>query len=319
MRPRGSWERPKPFRNPPTKASSIPLPGDEATHEDDDAAQTVRSLAPTNDPLRLYVRQIGDGPLLTRDEERELARRKDAGDEQAKRKLIESNLRLVMSVARNYTRADVPLLDLIQEGNLGLIRAVEKFDYRMGYRFSTYATWWIRQSITRALAQQGRTIRLPQHVSDQMRRMMGARRQLAQRLNRDPTLSEIASESGFPEARVEELLDLLENPVSLDMPVGNGESRYSDLIEDTKSGRPDEETALNFRNAELARALQCLTPRMRHVLVLRFGLGREEPKTLADVGEILGVTRERARQIEVLALGELRRYAPSLRLHVVTD
>ena len=304
---------------PADESALDPLPGGEPTHEDDDAAPTVRALAPTNDPLRLYVRQIGDGPLLTRDEERELARRKDAGDEQAKRKLIESNLRLVMSVARNYTRADVPLLDLIQEGNLGLIRAVEKFDYRMGYRFSTYATWWIRQSITRALSQQGRTIRLPIHVADQVRRMMGARRQLAQRLNRDPTLSEIASESGFPESRVEELLDLLESPVSLDTPVGNGESRYSDLIEDTKSGRPDEETALNFRNAELARALQCLTPRMRNVLVLRFGLGGEEPKTLAEVGESLGVTRERARQIEVLALGELRRYAPHLRLHVVTD
>ncbi len=146
-----------------------------------------------------------------------------------------------MSVARNYSRADVPLLDLIQEGNLGLIRAVEKFDYRMGYRFSTYATWWIRQSITRALSQQGRTIRSPLHVVDQVRRMMVARRQLAQRLNRDPTLSEIASESGFPEPRVVELLDLLETPVSLDTLVGNGESRYSDLIEDTKSGRPDEE------------------------------------------------------------------------------
>ena len=198
------------------------------------------------------MRQIGDGPLLTREEERELARRKDAGDEEAKRKLIESNLRLVMSITRHYTRAGVPLLDLIQEGNLGLIRAVEKFDYRMGYKLSTYATWWIRQSITRALADQGRTIRLPVHVAEQVRRMMRSRRQLAQKLNRDPTTKELAEESGFPEPRVEELLDLVEDPVSLETPVGDGESLYGDLIEDTKSDRPDEETALNLRQKELA-------------------------------------------------------------------
>ena len=149
--------------------------------------------APAEDPLKLYVRQIGGGPLLTREEERELARRKDAGDEAAKRKLIESNLRLVMSITRNYTKAGVPLLDLIQEGNLGLIRAVEKFDYKLGYKLSTYATWWIRQSITRALADQGRTIRLPVHVADQVRRLLRSRRQLAQKLNREPTLAELAT------------------------------------------------------------------------------------------------------------------------------
>src|SRR4051795_6067214 len=152
----------------------------------------------TQDPLRLYVRQIGNGALLTREEERELARRKDAGDEAAKRKLIESNLRLVMSITRHYTRAGVPLLDLIQEGNLGLIRAVEKFDYRMGYKLSTYATWWIRQSVTRALADQGRTIRLPVHVADRVRRLLRSRRQLAQKLNREPTELELAHESGLP-------------------------------------------------------------------------------------------------------------------------
>src|SRR5499427_6884997 len=155
--------------------------------------------APAEDPLKLYVRQIGGGALLTREEERELARRKDEGDEEAKRRLIECNLRLVMSITRHYTRAGVPLLDLIQEGNLGLIRAVEKFDYRLGFKLSTYATWWIRQSITRALADQGRTIRLPVHVAEQVRRLMRARRQLAQKLNREPTNAELAADSGFPE------------------------------------------------------------------------------------------------------------------------
>ena len=165
-----------------------------------------------DDPLKLYVRQIGDGRLLTTAEERELARRKDAGDEAAKRRLIECNLRLVMSITRNYTRADVPLLDLIQEGNLGLIRAVEKFDYKMGFKLSTYATWWIKQAVSRALAEQGRTIRLPVHVADQVRKVTKARRLLGQKLNRDPSLDEIAIEIGITPERVQELLDLVQDP-----------------------------------------------------------------------------------------------------------
>jgi RNA polymerase primary sigma factor len=306
--------------------SALPEPTDEDGVEihpaarpdhEDEAAPAVK--APVSDPLRLYTRQVGDGPLLTREEERELARRKDAGDEEAKRKLIEANLRLVMSITRHYTRAGVPLLDLIQEGNLGLIRAVEKFDYRMGYKLSTYATWWIRQSITRALADQGRTIRLPVHVADQVRRMMRARRQLAQKLNRDPTTEELAAESGFPETRIAELLDLVEDPVSLETPVGDGESLYGDLIEDTKSDRPDEETAINLRHTELAEALQSLNPRMRHVLELRFGLSGSEPKTLEEVGEGLGITRERVRQLEARALRELRLFAPDLELYLASD
>ena len=174
--------------------------------------RTTRVAAITQDPLKLYVRQIGDGPLLTPHEERELARRKDAGDEAAKRRLIECNLRLVMSITRNYTRAGVPLLDLIQEGNLGLIRAVEKFDYKLGYKLSTYATWWIRQAVTRALADQGRTIRLPVHVAEQTRKVLRARRILAQKLNRDPEIPEIAKEAGFTPERVQELLELIEDP-----------------------------------------------------------------------------------------------------------
>src|SRR4051812_8871080 len=290
--------------------------------EDEPRAQGGAAAAAeksTSDPLRLYVRQIGDSPLLTREEERELARRKDAGDEAAKRKLIESNLRLVMSITRHYTRAGVPLLDLIQEGNLGLIRAVEKFDYRMGYKLSTYATWWIRQSITRALADQGRTIRLPVHVAEQVRRMMRSRRQLAQKLNRDPSVKELAEESGFPESRIEELLDLVEDPVSLETPVGDGESLYGDLIEDTKSDRPDQETAINLRKKELAVALQSLNPRMQHVLELRFGLTGKDPQTLEEVGEGLGITRERVRQLEARALRELRLFAPDLELYLATD
>ena len=176
------------------------------------------------DPLKLYVRQIGDGRLLTPAEERELARRKDEGDEAAKKRLIECNLRLVMSITRNYTKAGVPLLDLIQEGNLGLIRAVEKFDYKLGFKLSTYATWWIRQAVTRALADQGRTIRLPVHVAEQVRRAQRSRRQLAQKLNRDPSIEEIAADSGFTPGRVEELFSLVEDPVSLETPVGDGES-----------------------------------------------------------------------------------------------
>jgi RNA polymerase primary sigma factor len=282
---------------------------------EEDAPAAARAEA-TQDPLKLYVRAIGDGPLLTPAEERELARRKDEGDEEAKKKLIESNLRLVMSITRNYTKAGVPLLDLIQEGNLGLIRAVEKFDYKLGFKLSTYATWWIRQAVTRALADQGRTIRLPVHVADQVRRLMRARRQLAQKLNREPTMEELAKESGFPEKRVQELLDLVEDPVSLETPVGDGESMYADLIEDVHSERPDESTSKKLSQSELAEALLRLNPRMRRVLALRFGLDGEPPQTLEEVGAGLGITRERVRQLESRALRELRAVAPDLELYL---
>jgi RNA polymerase primary sigma factor len=277
------------------------------------AAEDLRAEhVPAQDPLKLYVRQIGGGPLLTREEERELARRKDEGDEEAKRRLIESNLRLVMAITRNYTKANVPLLDLIQEGNLGLIRAVEKFDYRLGYKLSTYATWWIRQAITRALADQGRTIRLPVHVADQVRRLLRARRQLAQKLNREPTLVELAREAQQSEERVRELLELVENPVSLETPVGDGESLYGDLIEDVNSLAPHEQSAEQARGRELAGALEQLNPRMRRVLSLRFGLDGSAPQTLEEVGSQLGITRERVRQLETRALRELRLAAPGL-------
>jgi RNA polymerase primary sigma factor len=299
--------------------SPLELVVSEAPADADGDPDEIEPAAATSDPLRLYVRQIGDGPLLTREEERELARRKDQGDEAAKRKLIESNLRLVMSITRHYTRAGVPLLDLIQEGNLGLMRAVEKFDYRMGYKLSTYATWWIRQSITRALADQGRTIRLPVHVAEQVRRMMRSRRVLVQKLNRDPTTDELAKESGFPEKRIRQLLDLVEDPVSLETPVGDGESLYGDLIEDTAIDRPDETAAVHHRHKELAAALRHLNPRLRYVLELRFGLAGGDTTTLEQAGEKLGVTRERVRQLETRALRELRLFAPDLALYLGSD
>jgi RNA polymerase primary sigma factor len=275
-----------------------------------------REPAQTQDPLKLYVRQIGDGPLLTPAEERELARLKDEGDEDAKRRLIEANLRLVMSITRNYVNAGVPLLDLIQEGNLGLIRAVEKFDYTLGYKLSTYATWWIRQAVTRAIADQGRTIRLPVHVVEQVRKMTRARRVLTQKLNRDPLPEEIAAESGFDLKRVHELLDLVEDPVSLETPVGDGESIYADMLEDVNAEQPDTVLAELLRTKELGNALIGLNERMRHVLELRFGLKGEKPRTLEEVGTELGVTRERVRQLESRALRELQASAPGLKLYL---
>ena len=314
-------QRPLPSLPPDDDAATeprlelLPEPAEEDTDEDD-RREAAEAATTTQDPLKLYVRAIGDGPLLTPAEERELARRKDEGDEEAKKKLIESNLRLVMSITRNYTKAGVPLLDLIQEGNLGLIRAVEKFDYKMGYKLSTYATWWIRQAVTRALADQGRTIRLPVHVADQVRRLMRSRRQLAQKLNREPTQEELATESGFTPQRVQELVDLVEDPVSLETPVGDGESMYADLIEDVNSDRPDDTTAIKLRRTELAEAMLLLNPRMRRVLALRFGLDGEHPQTLEQVGAGLGITRERVRQLESRALRELRMVAPDLELYL---
>ena len=293
-----------------------PIDGEVEEEEPDNAVLAESERLQSADPLKLYVRQLGDGRLLTTAEERELARRKDLGDEEAKKRLIESNLRLVMSITRNYTRADVPLLDLIQEGNMGLIRAVEKFDYRMGYKLSTYATWWIRQAISRALADQGRTIRLPVHVAEQMRRMQRARRLLTQKLNRDPSNEEIAQEAGLSPERVGELFEFVAHPISLETPVGDGESLYSDLIEDERSDSPDTVSADTARGTELVAALDKLEPRMRQVVNRRFGLDGEAPQTLDELGTELGITRERVRQIEIKALRALRQTAPGLKLYL---
>ena len=285
----------------------------DAAHE---AADEVETGEPVQDPLKLYVRAIGDGRLLTPAEERALAQRKDEGDEIARRRLVESNLRLVMSITRNYTRADVPLLDLIQEGNLGLMRAVDKFDWTMGFKLSTYATWWIRQAVQRALAEQSRTIRLPVHIADQVRRVQRARRALGQQLSRDPTFDEIAAEVELTPLRVSELLDLVQDHVSLETPVGDGESVMSDLIEDPNAVGPEAETALRLRSTELARALSQLKPRLQRVLVLRYGLDGSGGRTLEQVGVELGITRERVRQLETRALRELRHAAPGLELYI---
>jgi len=281
---------------------------DEPDVEDKRASES----APAEDPLKAYVRSI-DPRLLTPAEERELARRKDQGDEAAKRKLIECNLRLVMSIARNYAKSGVPLLDLIQAGNLGLIRAVEKFDYELGFKLSTYATWWIRQAVTRALAEQGSIIRLPVHVADQARRVLRAQIQLAQKLNREPSVAEIAKESGINEQRVQDLLDLVRDPISLDTPVGDGESNFGDLIADSHADDPASVTARSSQDIDLEAALAQLEPRLRQLLVARYGLNGEKPQTLEEIGASLHITRERVRQLERHALARLHRIAPELR------
>ncbi len=295
----------------PELALLPPLGDTEEEHDD-----LVAEASETADPLLVYIRQIGDGPLLTRDEERELARRKDAGDEGAKRRLIECNLRLVLSIAKPYTRSGVPLLDLVQEGNLGLIRAVEKFDYTLGYKLSTYATWWIRQAIGRALDEQSRTIRLPAHISLEVRRAQTARRRLGQRLDREPTEAEIAAEAGMEPSRVKHILGIVSDAISLDTPIGDDGGAVADTVEDTSGISPDVQTQERARDNEIADAVNSLEARLKLVVVRRFGLDGQAPETLEQVATRLQVTRERVRQLETRALKELRRHNPALQQYL---
>ena len=263
----------------------------------------------SSDPVRLYFHEMGKVPLLTGVEEVALAKRIERHDEAARQKLIESNLRLVVSIAKRHVGRGMPLLDLIQEGNLGLMRAVEKFDYRRGFKFSTYATWWIRQAITRALADQSRTIRVPVHMVENIHTLVRVQRQLVQEIGREPTPEEIAAEMGVTPARVREIQRISQEPASLHQQVGDeGDSQLGDFIEDTQSSAPVEEVAEIVRREEIVAVLGLLSHRERSVLRLRFGLEDGRPRTLDEVGRVFGVTRERIRQIEAKTLAKLKAY-----------
>lgn len=268
-----------------------------------------------DDPVRMYLKEIGRVPLLTAEEEVELAKRMEQGDEEAKRRLAEANLRLVVSIAKKYVGRGMLFLDLIQEGNLGLIKAVEKFDYRKGYKFSTYATWWIRQAITRAIADQARTIRIPVHMVETINKLIRVNRQLVQELGRDPTPEEIAAEMDIPVERVREIMKIAQEPVSLETPIGEEEdSHLGDFIEDEEALAPAEAASSMLLKEQLEEVLDTLTPREEKVLRLRFGLDDGRSRTLEEVGQEFGVTRERIRQIEAKALRKLRHPSRSKKL-----
>ena len=269
----------------------------------------------TEDPVRMYLKEIGKVPLLTSDEEIELAKRIELGDEEAKQRLAEANLRLVVSIAKRYVGRGMQFLDLIQEGNLGLIKAVEKFDYKKGYKFSTYATWWIRQAITRAIADQARTIRIPVHMVETINRVIRTSRQLLQELGREPSPEEIADKMNMPVDRVREIMKISQEPVSLETPIGEEEdSHLGDFIQDDHVAVPADAAAYTLLHEQLMEVLDTLTEREQKVLKLRFGLVDGRPRTLEEVGKEFNVTRERIRQIEAKALRKLRHPSRSKKL-----
>ena len=273
-----------------------------------------------DDPVKMYLKDIGKVPLLTADDEIELARKMMDGDEAAKRELSVANLRLVVSIAKRYVGRGMQFLDLIQEGNLGLMKAVEKFDYQKGFKFSTYATWWIRQAITRAIADQARTIRIPVHMVETINKVVRTQRQLLQQYGREPTPEEIAKEMGIPEQRVVEIQKISQDPVSLETPIGEEEdSHLGDFIEDEQAPAPTEVVASNLLKEQLIKVLDTLTPREEKVLRLRYGLDDGKPRTLEEVGKEFNVTRERIRQIEAKALRKLRHPSRSKRLKEFID
>ena len=261
----------------------------------------------TDDSVKMYLKDIGQVPLLTSEEEKDLAERMSKGDEEAKKRLSEANLRLVVSIAKRYVGRGMQFLDLIQEGNLGLMKAVDKFDHTKGFKFSTYATWWIRQSITRAIADQARTIRIPVHMVETINKTGRDVRQLMQTLGREPTPAEIAEEMGVPEEKVIEIQKIAQDPVSLETPIGEEEdSHLGDFIEDNSAASPAEKAESRMLREQLLQVLDTLTPRENEVLLMRYGLRDGRPKTLEEVGKEFNVTRERIRQIEAKALRKLR-------------
>ena len=291
----------------------------EGVDEEDFEANILEGIS-LDDPVRMYLKEIGRVPLLTPEEEVELAKRIERGDEEARRRLTEANLRLVVSIAKRYVGRGMLFLDLIQEGNLGLIKAVEKFDYSKGFKFSTYATWWIRQAITRAIADQARTIRIPVHMVETINKLVRVQRQLLQELGRDPTPEEIGEEMGIPSEKVSEILRIAQEPVSLATPIGEEEdSHLGDFIPDEDAPAPAEVASAQLLREQLEEVLTSLTPREQKVLKLRFGLDDGRQRTLEEVGKEFGVTRERIRQIEAKALRKLRHPSRSKKLKDYLD
>ncbi|EFR40004.1 RNA polymerase sigma factor RpoD [Selenomonas sp. oral taxon 137 str. F0430] len=289
-------------------AADEPAPEEPAEKEEEvEIDLSIPEGVSLDDPVRMYLKEIGHVPLLTAEEEVELAQLMEAGDEEARHRLEEANLRLVVSIAKRYVGRGMLFLDLIQEGNLGLLKAVEKFDYSKGYKFSTYATWWIRQAITRAIADQARTIRIPVHMVETINKLVRISRQLLQELGRDPRPEEIAKEMGISVARVHEIMKIAQEPVSLETPIGEEEdSHLGDFIEDEAAPAPAEAASFMLLREQLEEVLETLTDREKNVLRLRFGLEDGRSRTLEEVGQSFGVTRERIRQIEAKALRKLR-------------
>ncbi len=280
-----------------------------------ESANVDLTIDPSLDSLRMYLREIGRVPLLTAGQEVSLAKRIERGDLRAKDEMIEANLRLVVSIAKGYLGRGLSFLDLIQEGSLGLIRAVEKFDYRRGYKFSTYATWWIRQAVTRAIADKARTIRIPVHMVEKLNRVVQMERQMTQNLGREPKPEELATELRMDIGEVRELLRLAQQPISLERPVGEDEdSSLGDFVEDEAAPSPFDEASRTLRETDIRRALDTLPERERQVLELRFGLTGDQPRTLEEVGREFGVTRERIRQIENNTLRKLKALPEAQRL-----
>ena len=301
-------------------AEDLILDNDDIILDDEDEVEIIDDVdvlegVSTEDPVRMYLKEIGNVPLLTTEQDVELAKRVEAGDEEAKKQLTEANLRLVVSIAKKYVGRGMPFLDLIQEGNMGLMKAVDKFDYTKGYKFSTYATWWIRQAITRGIADTGRTIRVPVHMVETINKTLRMTRTLLQELGREPTPEEVAERLNVSVSRVREVLKISRDPVSLDTPIGEeDDSHLGDFIEDDSALSPADSAAFSMLRAELATALESLTDRERQVVKLRFGLEDGRARTLEEVGKEFNVTRERIRQIEAKALRKLRHPSRSKRL-----